>query len=103
MGSHRPRRLAPLARVPVRCQWGAGGGSDKSRADVIHHATVTARFDKDEGFDAARALLWLRDKPASVTVELRIQVDGDLPRTDFRNGVIEPVEEKGHDVSIATS
>jgi hypothetical protein len=72
-------------------------------ADVIRVANLSARVDRDGIFDLQRALSWLREKAATVSVEIRIHVEGDLPRTEFRNGVMEPIEEKGHDVTVSTS
>jgi hypothetical protein len=59
--------------------------------------------NRDGLFDLQRALAWLRDKPITVTVDVRIGVEGELPRTEFRNAVIEPIEERGEDVTIHTS
>ena len=90
--------------VPAPGSEPASGGAKKSLAvDVIHSADVSARFDRDGLFDLQRALAWLRDKPVTVTVDIRIHVEGDLPRTEFRNAVIEPIEEHGHDITVGTA
>lgn len=82
---------------------GAGSEPDHpSPADVVRSARLSARIDHTGLFDLQRALAWLRDRRAQVTIEMRMQVDGEFDRTEFRNAVVEPIEESGHDVDVST-
>jgi hypothetical protein len=79
------------------------GSSKEPSADVIQSADISAQINRDGLFDLQRSLAWLRDKPVTVVVDVRIHVEGNLSRTEFRNAVIEPIEEHGDDVSVNTS
>src|SRR5262249_26435113 len=81
----------------------AGGRRGPAPVDVVRSADISARVNRHGLVDLQRALAWLRDKPVEVTVDLSIHVDGELPRTEFRNAVIEPIEERGQDVTVRTS
>ncbi len=64
---------------------------------------LKATVGKDGLFDLSRALAWLRDNASDVHVEIGIDaVAGDegFDRVRLRNGVFEPLEEKGTHVEV---
>jgi hypothetical protein len=89
-------------RPPVPTQ--RGSGTELTRVhEVIHSADIFARFNRAGLFNLVRALSKLRDLDAEVDIEITLRVEGDLDRTEFRNAVIEPIDEDGHDVEVRTS
>jgi hypothetical protein len=70
---------------------------------VIHTADISARFNRTGLFSLGRALAKLRDLDAQVDIAITLRVEGELDRTEFRNAVIEPIDEDGHDVKVQTT
>ncbi|KPM50639.1 hypothetical protein ACG83_39605 [Frankia sp. R43] len=68
--------------------------------DTVRTAQISAHFDRSGLFRLVRALSKLRDVDARVEVDVKLRVEGELDRAEFRNSVIEPIDEDGHDVDI---
>jgi hypothetical protein len=85
-----------------------GGGSgttpDGTKShDLIRTADISARFRQGGLFGLMRALTKLRELDGQVDLEIKFRVEGEFDRTIFRNTIIEPIDEEGHDVNVQTS
>ena len=88
----RPRLHRPQRKLEPGRDLGLGRAS-----------ALKATVGKDGLFDLSRALAWLRDNASDVHVEIGIDaVAGDegFDRVRLRNGVFEPLEEKGTHVEV---
>jgi len=71
--------------------------------DLIRTADISARFRQGGLFGLVRALTKLRELDGQVDLEVKFRVEGEFDRTTFRNTIIEPIDEEGHDVNVQTS
>lgn len=107
VGSNPCRARAPRS---ARLAWNArvftvpsGSSSRAAIWDWVGPSALKATVGKDGLFDLSRALAWLRDNASDVHVEIGIdEVAGDegFDRVKLRNGVFEPLEEKGTHVEV---
>ena len=92
----------PIVEGSGRPDASTARASDPAPGQPIHHVALRARLDGRGLFGLQRALSWLRDEHCDLDVEVTVRASAPSDGLDpvrLRNGVIEPLEEGGAEIT----
>lgn len=95
-----PKPLGSDEDKPAPEQPGTGETRPDNTRNTVSTADITADITKSGLFNLGRALSWLREHAADVRVEINIHAEGEFDTVEFRNRLVEPLEEATPEITI---